>query len=250
MLEKLVEGDLPPVILVDFAMFSTADTMTGLVGVPESRWETYRIDAVQDLEIHGSLTIARLADLYAKEIEGLGSRPAAVLGYCSAATLALALAKRLASGGDGHAPAVVLVEPTWLSVTMIGQELDALRATLGATGDRPAELTLDTVLATLTGDLTTKLAADGMPEAEIETCVTMLTQRYEAWFGFLFATVDAAVPTPEAPVSLVVSGDSDRGPAPGWTAAQCSSVRVDVPPGEFLRSPVVRQKIFDLIDRA
>ncbi|GAA0443969.1 hypothetical protein Acor_27300 [Acrocarpospora corrugata] len=245
MLEKIVEGDLPPVIVVDFAMFSVADTMTGLMGVPGSGRAVYRVDAVQDLEIHGALSIAELAALYAGEIGKLASPPAAVLGYCSAATLALALADRL-----GERPEVILVEPTWLTTDMIGQELANLRAGLGTSGEPPAEISPASVLGTLTGDLTGKLAAEGMSEAEVETCVSMLTLRYDAWFGFLFATEKAAVPMPVTPVSLVVGGDSDRGPAPGWTAAQCSPVRVEVPSGELLRSPAARQKIFQLIDRA
>ncbi|MEV0589964.1 hypothetical protein [Nonomuraea cavernae] len=245
MLEKIVEGELPPVILVDFAMFSVADTMTTLMGVEGSGRAIYRVDAVQDLETHGAMSIDRLADLYTREITELASPPAGVLGYCSAATLALEIANRL--GEDP--PQVVLVEPTWLTTDLIGQELANLRTSLGATGDPPAEITPASVLKTLTGDLVTKLAAEGMPEAEVDTCVTMLTDRYEAWFGFLFSTADAAVPTPRTPVSLVISGDSDKEPAPGWTPAQCALVRVDVPTGQFLGSEAVRRQILRLIDQ-
>ncbi|MCA2183611.1 hypothetical protein [Nonomuraea cavernae] len=250
MLEKIVGGELPPVILVDFAMFSVADTMTTLMGVHGSGRAIYRVDAVQDLETHGAMSIDRLAELYTREIAELAefaSPPAGVLGYCSAATLALEIANRLGDGG--HAPQVVLVEPTWLTTDLIGQELANLRTSLGATGDPPAEITPASVLQTLTGDLVTKLAAEGMPESEIDTCVTMLTDRYAAWFGFLFATAEAAVPTPRTPVSLVISGDSDKEPAPGWTPAQCALVRVDVPAGEFLGSEAVRRQILRLIDQ-
>ncbi|MGC5009262.1 hypothetical protein ACLQ2R_00710 [Streptosporangium sp. DT93] len=248
MLEQIAEGGLPPIILVDFAVFSVTDTMTDLMsGVPGPGRSVYRIDAVQDLEAYGDTTIARLADVYAREVGELPVRPAGVLGYCSAATLALELADRLGEGGD--APHVVLVEPTWLTPGMIGQELGALRATLGAAAEPPAGLSLTTALDTLTGDLERKLAGEDMSEAEREMCVTMMTRRYRAWFGFLFATAATPAPTPVTPVSLVVGAGSDRGPAPGWTADRCSTDRVDVPADGFLRSAEVRLRIFDLIDR-
>ncbi|NUR32106.1 MAG: hypothetical protein HOV83_40725 [Catenulispora sp.] len=243
MLEKIVGGEHSPIVLVDFAMFSTADTMTGLMGVPETGRAVYRVDAVQGLELHGHMSVKHLADLYGRKIERLESAPAAVLGYCGAATLALEIAGRL---GDLQ---IVLVEPTWPTTDLIGLELAHLRGTLGASGAPPAEITRDSVLATLTGDLTTKLAAEGMPESELDTSVEMLTDRYRAWFVLLFATAEAAVPTPARPVSLVVARDSDRGPAPGWTATDCELVRVDVPAGEFLGSSATRERILGLVGR-
>ncbi|QYC44245.1 hypothetical protein Nocox_33375 [Nonomuraea coxensis DSM 45129] len=245
MLEKVTGGEVPPVVLVDFAMFSTADTLTGLIGVPESGRAVYRVEAVQDLEAHGHLSVKRLADLLAREIEAeLAGPPAAVLGWCSAATLTMEIAQRV---GDAE---VVLVEPTWPTTEEIGQELAHLRTTLGAgPGGAPAEITRDSVLAVLRADLVTKLTADGIPESELETCVDLLSGRYRAWFDFLFATAEAATPAPARPVRIVTSRDSDRGPAPGWTPAEWEPVRVDVPGGEFLRSPAARERILGLAGR-
>ncbi|MFI9598014.1 hypothetical protein [Nonomuraea sp. NPDC052265] len=242
MLEKVIGGELPPVVLVDFAMFSMADTLTGLIGVPESGRAVYRVDAVQDMEVHGQLSVKRLADLHAREIEAeLAGPPAAVLGWCSAAALAMEIAQRI---GDAE---VVLVEPTWPTTEEIGRELAHLRATLGAgPGGAPAEVTRDSVLAVLRADLVTKLTAEGIPESELDTCVDLLAGRYRAWFGFLFATAETPTPTPARPIRIVVSRDSDRGPAPGWTPAEWEPVRVEVPGGEFLSSPATREHILDL----
>jgi hypothetical protein len=52
-LERIVDGDLEPMILVDFAQFTATDTLAKLLGTPEAGRAVYRADAVQDFEAAG-----------------------------------------------------------------------------------------------------------------------------------------------------------------------------------------------------
>jgi hypothetical protein len=245
-LERIVEGDLAPVILVDFAQFTTADTVADLLGTPEAGRGVYRADAVADFEAAGSaMSLAQLAEGYAREVAELPIKPVAVVGYCSASTLALELANRLADA------TVVLVEPSWLTPDLIGVEAQALRAALGAPeapGTGFAEpVTLSAVVDTLHADLLRKFTAEGLSGDELDMCVDLMIERYRAWFGFLFTTAATSLPPLDRPVTMLMSRDGNHGVWPSWPPGVAVPVRLPMTRAELLGSVAVREQIYDLV---
>jgi hypothetical protein len=248
-LERIVDGDLEPMILVDFAQFTATDTLAKLLGTPEAGRAVYRADAVQDFEAAGcGMSLAQLAEGYARELAKLPSKPVAVVGYCSASTLAMELANWLKD------TAVVLVEPSWLTPDLIGAEAQGLRAVLGAP-DGPgtgfaAPVTLSTVVETLHADLVRKFTTEGLSGDELDMCVSLMVERYRAWFGFLFATAETPVPKLDRPVTMVMSEDGNHWVWPSWPPGSAATIRLPMTRTELLGSPAVREQIYDLVGSA
>lgn len=248
MLERIVDGDLEPVILVDFAQFTDAGTVANLLGTADAGRGVYRADAVQDFEAAGgTMSLAQLADGYAREAAELPGKPVAVVGYCSAATLAMELANRLPD------TAVILVEPSWLTPDLIGAEAQGLRATLGAqhAGTAFAEpVTLSAVLDTLHADLVRKFTAEGLSDDELDMCVSMMVERYRAWFGFLFTSAETPLSRLDRPVTIVMSQDGNHGVWPSWPPGSADAIRLPMTRAELLDSPAVREQIYGLVGSA
>jgi pimeloyl-ACP methyl ester carboxylesterase len=248
-LERIVDGDLEPVILVDFAQFTATDTVANLLGTADAGRGVYRADAVQDFEAAGgTMSLDQLADGYAREAAELPGKPAAVVGYCSAATLAMELANRLPD------TAVILVEPSWLTPDLIGAEAQGLRATLGAP-DGPGigfaePLTLSAVVDTLHADLVRKFTAEGLSDDELDMCVSLMVERYRAWFGFLFTSAETPLPRLDRPVTIVMSRDGNHGVWPSWPPGSADAIRLPMTRAELLGSPAVRERIYDLVGSA
>ncbi|MFG2605963.1 amino acid adenylation domain-containing protein [Streptomyces sp. NPDC048514] len=225
-----------PVVVVDFNEFTARRTLSELVSETGSDRALFRIDAVNGPAAGTGRGIAELADAYAAELNRMEVRPDVVLGYCSAATLALHLARALAGGDGGRLPRTILVEPSWMTPEIIGEDVAALCAKLagGPVEEYGGELSEEAILRRLRAALTEKLRADAVPEADIEFCLPHLTDRYRAWFGFLLRTLGTPVPAGILPDAVVLGDDGQRFLHPDWPADRVRVERLALPTGALL----------------
>ena len=240
-----------PIVLMDFARFTTEVTLADLMHEEAARRGLYRMDGVEVFAAAGgSSTIDEVARACHASLAGLGVRPAGLLGYCSAATLTLRLADEFAAR-DGCRPRLALVDPTWPNPPLIAADLAEALASLDAapTADAVA-MDLPSVLAVLRDQLGRKLAADGTPDEEIELCVDLMLDRYQAWFGLLFATLGTPVPEPAERVLVVFSAERNRRVPPQWPVGRAIEERVPLTVQEMLSSADVRERLCAHVDGA
>jgi hypothetical protein len=231
-------GDGPAVAVVDFAEFSARGTIAELIQRDFAGHPVLRVDAVSTIgaDLRG-MELDELALLCAHALRD--AAPALVVGYCSAAGLAVRTAAALA--GSGRPPRVVLVEPTWLTAGDVREALDGLRGSLGAQERFNGALDLHVVLPVLRDDLVGNLVAQGVAEHELNACVELLLPRYEAWFSFLLLTLrGAAGPGDYDDVHIVVGRDTDTTTAP-------TPVRLAVDAADVAQSEVTSAAIRDLL---
>jgi hypothetical protein len=212
----LVDRPGPSVLVVDFAQFSGEETVAEKLHRVLDGYALHRIDAVtaagSDLV---TTPLHVLAQRCGAEIRGKGIAPHVIVGYCSASTLSLLIARDLERHGGTHPP-VILVEPTWVELSHIAAESAALQESLGVGHLIPDPSSLDAVLSGARSALHSRLRADDISEAEVELTAQMLMQRYEAWFGFLFSTLEAELPVPSGRVRLVLGHDNSTTTPADW----------------------------------
>jgi hypothetical protein len=201
-----------PALAVDFKEFSNKTTLSEALTGVRAGAGLLRVDAVTAVGRTGT-GIAATAAACARELLAADRVPEVILGYCSAAGLALSVAESLLGLGAGPVP-IVLVEPTWPTDKLI--RLDA--AALGGEGGYQGAVERDGILAALAGPLALRMREDGLDEDEIELCVALLMERYRAWFDFLFAARDAVVPAGSVPARVVLADDGERFAHPDWPA--------------------------------
>jgi hypothetical protein len=203
----LAKGDASAVAVVDFAEFTSRGTLAELICRDLPGHTVLRIDAVtaydaDDLAVD-QLSLDELARACARELRQ--DAPSLVVGYCSASSLAVRIAAELA--GPGAAPAVVLVEPTWLTPVHIRGELKSVRASLHASDEYTGPIDAASLSALLRADATRELTRQGLPDEEVEMCAELLVARYDTWFGFLLMTLrDTEIPVGrqyDGPVTLL-----------------------------------------------
>ncbi|MGH3376853.1 MAG: hypothetical protein ACRDP6_19160, partial [Actinoallomurus sp.] len=98
--DRLAEGPGTPILVVDFVQFSATRPLSEELGEHSRGHPVYRIDPVTDLTgEEGYRPLDALVDGYAAACAGHGlpGGRLLVVGYCSAAPLALRLAARFAS---------------------------------------------------------------------------------------------------------------------------------------------------------
>ncbi len=193
--ERLTPGDAEPVIVADFLPFSSGKPLSQVISAHGEGHPVYRVDPVTDLACDGAyLSLAALAAGYTDAFlqAAAACDRTVVVGYCSAAALALRIAARLAGSRDVLA---ILVQPTWPDTTMIRSDLDRFRADLGAAnGSRPdldedPSRALSQLGELLHADLRAMATAHGLDESG--GALAELLARYRAWLGFLLACRDA-----------------------------------------------------------
>jgi hypothetical protein len=253
-LERLAAGAGRPIVVVDFLPFSSANRLGQLLCAHRADQPVYQVDPVTDLAAcRGYLPLSALADAYADALaaEGLAHRPAILVGYCSAAVLALEITARMAPQGKACA---VLVAPTWPDSAMIAAEYCRFRADLGGTGpDLPGcaaegdDAQYQKMSGQLAEDLQAVAAANDL-DASSAVFGDMLA-RYSAWLAFLIASREATAGwcSPSAPAFPVQILSVDEN---GEEAAQPMSLHhlvdsMPVPVSELLTSPAIARAILD-----
>jgi hypothetical protein len=226
----LAPGAGEPVVVADFVRFSAAPRFSELVREAAGDRPVWAIDPVTDLaQLPGYVPLEDLADGYA---DALASEDLAdgvtVMGFCTAAALALTLGERLAGAGPAQ---IVLAQPMWADDAMIESDFAEFRADLrasrwmpGQDADAPVVPHAATGPAAL-GELTQVLRADLVAVtqaaglAESGSGFTDLLGRYRAWLGFLLASQaaagqrTAAAPVAGPPVTVLCwPGDSSAVP--------------------------------------
>jgi hypothetical protein len=193
--ERLNDGDAEPVIVADFVRFSGTPRFSAVLSSGDHRHPIYAVDPVTDLARSGAyLPLADLAAGYADEFLAANATPGrtVVIGYCTAAALALRIAGRLGATTDVLA---VLVRPMWPDADMIRSDFAEFRAGMGAAevpapdlgGDPGA--TLRRLERVLEADLHAVARAHGLDESS--SALPEMLARYRAWLGFLLTSRSA-----------------------------------------------------------
>jgi hypothetical protein len=190
-LKRLSPGDGEPILVADFQPFSDAPCLSGLLaGLAGAARPVYQVDAVGALSAgQAYLSVSALAAASVREF--LADDPGGqvtVVGHCSAAALALHIARLLAPGRDVVA---VLVQPTWPDDEHVRIRFGEFLANVNA-GDPPCP-DLDAEPAACVAEMERVLR-----EALIELAESMdlgssadpfldLLTWYRAWLSFLLA---------------------------------------------------------------
>jgi hypothetical protein len=215
-LDRLAAGPGDPLLVVDFVQFSAARQLSEELAEHAGDRPVHRIDPVTDLARDPDYRpFGALVDGYAAlcRERGLAGRRLTVVGQCSAAPLAVALAGRL-GGPDRVRP--VLVEPSWPDAAMVAGDLRTFRTELGAEPgpdpepDPDPARALRRMVALLREDLAAMARRSELDPAS--AVLADLLARYRAWLGFLLAS--STVPAPPEPPVVVPAAD------PGGPRAQ------------------------------
>lgn len=197
---RLTTGRGGSVLVADFQPVSTVRRLGALLGDQGTDLAVCQLDPAQDLTGGAALLpLDEMAAEYAASFQAVDSAPfTTVIGYCSAAALALRIADRLATGRRVE---VLLARPTWPDDELIGQILAKIRADLGAetrsaaetsagldlSGTAPESLIAMEVL--LRADLHALAAAHGLdPDSGP---MRELLGRFRGWLGFLLSARSA-----------------------------------------------------------
>lgn len=237
-----------PTLLVDFSDFTTAPKLTELLGSHLPDHGLYRLDGVHAYATAvPPATIEKLGTMCADELVRRQLCPVVIIGYCSAATLALDIADRLRTHSELD-PAIILIDPAFVTRTEIERNLRAIRESLDADLDHapPRLESVTDVLLVLRGDLTRHFRSQKVPDEEIELCVDLMLRRYEHWFGFLFESMRTLPPAPSR-VDLVLSSAASSALPPNWTSVGVESHQFDLPIADLLASPSLAERLGSLI---
>lgn len=190
-LERLAAGPGDPLLVVDLLQFTGAIELSAVIAAASNGRAVDRADPVADLASRRSYQpLDALADGYARAwLRGVAGPQVTVVGYCSAAALAVLIAARLAPAAE---VTTVLVEPMWPDDEMVSAGFAAIRATLGAREGSGPDLGAEPAVAlaamdqALGADLAAAARARGLDEAG--AAYQDLLGRYRAWLGFLLAS--------------------------------------------------------------
>jgi hypothetical protein len=188
--------------------------------------------------------MAALADGYAKtyaDTSAFAGRYPLIVGYCSAAILAMRVAERV-----GGSPEVVLVQPSWPTESQVradfaaflGQWSGQAEATARLDGLAAEEL-LDRMTAELEREVHGGAAERGLDTEAGRELVRDLLDRYRAWLAFLLASAENIGTGSASPLSSLhlLGGSDDPLVLPWPQPGEPRTVRL--PPGgnDLLDSP-------------
>ena len=188
---QIVAGATKPVLVADFQAFSSAPRLSHLVSDRAEGRPVYQVDPLEALS--QDRPYISLADLAAEAVGSFGRSqpadgPAFVIGYCSAAALAVHIAALLARTREATA---VLLRPTWPDTDTVKANFATLAANLGARQLACPELDDDPdhcvllMEKLLSAELKTLVTGQGL-DASAETFGELLLT-YRSWLAFLLA---------------------------------------------------------------
>jgi hypothetical protein len=236
---RVAQGTRAPLCVVDFTGFVDMTILSGLLARDSRDHSVVRLDPVRDFAEPREVSLPALAAGYAALLREHLAQPAAILSYRSMASLALHMATEL------DVPAI-LVEPTWPDDHSVCAEIRTIRPSLvpRATAAEAAGAGVKGIIKALGRDVADAMRESDAPDGAVIR--ELLVQRYAAWIRFLAVTAGSPVPPPTEDTYVVISNDSDCGPAPSWPEQAESSV-VDVPYDELLDAPELVDVIWDLL---
>ncbi|HEY2575117.1 MAG TPA: hypothetical protein VGI74_02305 [Streptosporangiaceae bacterium] len=231
-LRRLVAGAAKPVLVTDFQAFSSAPRLSELVSGRAEGRPVYQVDPLDALS--QDRAYISLADL-AAEAAGSFARsqpadgPAFVIGYCSAAALAVHIATLLARSREATA---VLLRPSWPGTEMIEEQFAMLAANVGARQlpcpglDGDPDRCVRRMEELLRAEMTALVIGQGLDGSDDTFGELLLT--YRSWLAFLLACRnDSLAGWAGGPTAVTVLTE-----APG------SATVPGLPPGGFKVSPL------------
>lgn len=247
-LELLTDaGGESAIVVVDFVPFSSARRLGPLLCTHRTHQKIYQVDPVADLAAADSyVPLCDLSSAYSSALiaAGIADQPLVIIGYCSAAALALQICTDLAPRDEVFP---LLVQPTRPDIGMVAIEFSRIRASLGVSTEEcpPLKGTQIDILheleALLRHDMTVMAEAKGL--VPTSTVFTDFLTRYRSWLGFLLASCEPIRPFPGQPsVGVIVgAGDADAlpwlDPFPHWVK------RMEVDDEDFAASPALAEEI-------
>jgi len=190
-LRQITAGEARPVLVADFQAFSSAPRLSHLISTRAQGQPVYQVDPLNALS--GDRAYVSLADMAAEAAEefdrsGPADGPVSVIGYCSAAALALHVATLLARSQPTVA---VLLRPSWPDTEMITTQFATLAANLRTSGrsspvlDGDPDACVTSMEQMLRADIAALAASQGLEGAE--DTFTELLMTYRSWLSFLLA---------------------------------------------------------------
>jgi hypothetical protein len=222
-LQRLATGAANPVLVADFQAFSSAPRLSHLVSERAVSRPVYQIDPLQALS--QDRPYISLADLAAEAAGSFASSqpadgPAFVIGYCSAAALAVHTATLLARSRPATA---VLLRPSWPGTETIENTFATLSSGIGGRqlpcpdlDSDPGQCTrrMEELLGAELGVLAVSKGLD--PAADI---FGELLLTYRSWLAFLLACRNDSLAGATIPVTVLTEAP-DSVAVPGLSAGQ------------------------------
>jgi hypothetical protein len=188
---RLAAGAAKPILVADFQAFSSAPRLSHLVSDRFEGRPVYQIDPLEALS--GDRPYISLADLAADATASFersqpADGPAFVIGYCSAAALAMHIATLLAPSRETTA---VLLRPSWPGNETIERTFATLAGNLGARQlpcpdlDGAPDRCVRDLEEVLRGQLEVLATSQGL-DASADTFGELLLT-YRSWLAFLLA---------------------------------------------------------------
>jgi hypothetical protein len=246
-LQRLAAGAASPVLVADFQAFSSAPRLSHLVSDRTEGRPVYQVDPLQALS--QDRPYISLADLAAETADSFARSqpvdgPAFVIGYCSAAALAVHIATLLARSREAHA---VLLRPSWPGSEMIEGNFATLAATVGARElpcpdlDRDPDLCVRSMEELLRGGLAALAVSQGL-DASADTFGELLLT-YRSWLAFLLACRnDSLAGWAGATTAVtVLTEDPDTVTVPGLSPGQFKVCPLPVLDGDNPVTPEVAE---------
>ncbi|HEY1624918.1 MAG TPA: hypothetical protein VGG16_14070 [Streptosporangiaceae bacterium] len=225
-LRRLVAGTAKPVLVADFQAFSSAPRLSNLVTERAEGRPVYQVDPLEALS--QDRPYISIADLAAEAVGSFersqpADGPAYVIGYCSAAALAMHIATSLASSREAIA---VLLRPSWPSAATIEDNFATLAGNLGARQLPPPRIDddpdtcvrgMEEVLRTQIDLLATGQGLDASADTFGELLLT-----YRSWLAFLLACRnDSLTDWTTGPTAVTVLAEApDSVTVPGLSRGQ------------------------------
>ncbi|GAB3058928.1 hypothetical protein [Micromonospora schwarzwaldensis] len=240
-LQVLADGPGAPLVIIDFIRISAGAGLGELLASAPGGRPVYRADPVETLlGADGFRRTTDLAEEYAAAVRRLPSRPALIVGYCSATPTAIRTAELTGVP-------LALVEPTWQDRAAVEHDFRAFRATLRE--GEPAAVPLDAdparalcvITSTLVGDLDAFAAAYDLPDDERQDTREQLVDRYVAWLHVLLSA--SADPVPPRPADVVLASREYAGEHPG-----VETLRLDLSADEVPTAPATRAALLALTE--
>jgi len=238
----LSNGHAAPILVADFQPFSASARLSDLISAKARDSPVYQLDPLVCLSQRDTyLTLADIAGEYAAafEVADPVSSEFCVVGYCSAAALALHIARLLA----GTRKAVtILVRPVWPDTALVHRQFAQFRTELGSRHHARPDLNCDPgqVIKEMEGMLRADLSALAAERGVRQTnpAFTVLLKRYRAWLSFLLAIRnDLPLPWALDERVCVFAGTSEPVVIPWGGASDCEVTRLTSLDAEPLVSP-------------
>lgn len=224
-LERLVAGPAEPVVVADFQPFSSALRLSQLVSGRAEGRPVYQVDALGVLS-HGRRYIS-LPDLAAEAAASFARSqppdgPAFVIGYCSAAALAVRIARLLAPARE---TAVVLLRPSWPDTSVVERQFEELATNLGAGQlacpelDGDPDRSVRRMAGLLDGAVAALAASQGLDDGSADVFGELLLT-YRSWLAFLLACRNDSLDSwaGEIATVTVLAENPDQATVPGLAA--------------------------------